>query len=240
MSTDAQVPFLTQEAYDRLVAELEHLSTTGREEIAKRIEAAREEGDLKENGGYHAAKDEQGKQAEDREGRRGSAQPRHRRAGHGRHGRRRGRRRGLPARQPRDRCRQRPRRLQRGEPARPGHPRTQGRREVVVRGAERPLDLGRDRQRRDLHGLTDDITKAPSVRTGPSSCAHPGGGRHLRLTPDAALLRASRHQVPTEDQSGTTIGTNPSRRSVSSVKSECSGPRVSTLSSRMTSLICSP
>ncbi len=62
MSTDAQVPFLTQEAYDRLVAELEHLSIAGREEIAKRIEAAREEGDLKENGGYHAAKDEQGKQ----------------------------------------------------------------------------------------------------------------------------------------------------------------------------------
>lgn len=62
MSTDAQVPFLTQEAYDRLVAELEHLSTIGRDEIAKRIELAREEGDLKENGGYHAAKDEQGKQ----------------------------------------------------------------------------------------------------------------------------------------------------------------------------------
>ncbi len=54
--------FLTQDAYDRLASELEHLSTTGREEIAKRIEAAREEGDLKENGGYHAAKDEQGKQ----------------------------------------------------------------------------------------------------------------------------------------------------------------------------------
>ncbi|GAA4188556.1 transcription elongation factor GreA [Microbacterium oryzae] len=62
MSDDTQVPFLTQEAYDRLAAELEHLSTTGREEIAKRIEAAREEGDLRENGGYHAAKDEQGKQ----------------------------------------------------------------------------------------------------------------------------------------------------------------------------------
>ncbi len=43
-------------------AELEELSTHGREEIAKRIESAREEGDLKENGGYHAAKDEQGKQ----------------------------------------------------------------------------------------------------------------------------------------------------------------------------------
>jgi transcription elongation factor GreA len=62
VSNDAQVTFLTQEAYDRLANELEHLSTTGREEIAKRIEIAREEGDLKENGGYHAAKDEQGKQ----------------------------------------------------------------------------------------------------------------------------------------------------------------------------------
>lgn len=62
MSAQAPVTFLTQDAYDRLVAELEYLTTTGREEIAKRIEAAREEGDLKENGGYHAAKDEQGKQ----------------------------------------------------------------------------------------------------------------------------------------------------------------------------------
>lgn len=62
MSDNAQTTFLTQEAYDRLSAELEQLSTTGREDIAKRIEAAREEGDLKENGGYHAAKDEQGKQ----------------------------------------------------------------------------------------------------------------------------------------------------------------------------------
>lgn len=53
--------FLTQEAFDRLTTELNDLSTRGREEIAKRIEAAREEGDLKENGGYHAAKDEQGK-----------------------------------------------------------------------------------------------------------------------------------------------------------------------------------
>jgi transcription elongation factor GreA len=62
VSSDAPVTFLTQDAYDRLAAELEHLSTTGREEIAKRIESARAEGDLKENGGYHAAKDEQGKQ----------------------------------------------------------------------------------------------------------------------------------------------------------------------------------
>ena len=62
MSNDAPVTFLTQDAYDRLASELEYLTTTGRTEIAKRIEVAREEGDLKENGGYHAAKDEQGKQ----------------------------------------------------------------------------------------------------------------------------------------------------------------------------------
>lgn len=61
MSQDTQVTFLTKDAYDRLSIELEALSTTGRDEIAKKIEAAREEGDLKENGGYHAAKDEQGK-----------------------------------------------------------------------------------------------------------------------------------------------------------------------------------
>ncbi len=53
--------WLTQEAFDRLALELETLSTSGRAEIVKRIELARSEGDLKENGGYHAAKDEQGK-----------------------------------------------------------------------------------------------------------------------------------------------------------------------------------
>lgn len=60
--TNADVTWLTQEAYDRLSTELAHLSGAGRTEIAKKIEAAREEGDLKENGGYHAAKEEQGKQ----------------------------------------------------------------------------------------------------------------------------------------------------------------------------------
>ncbi len=53
--------YLTQETYDRLKGELDELSGPGRIEIAKRIEAARLEGDLRENGGYHAAKDEQGK-----------------------------------------------------------------------------------------------------------------------------------------------------------------------------------
>jgi transcription elongation factor GreA len=53
--------WLTQDAYDRLKIEFEELSGPRRAEIIKRIEAAREEGDLKENGGYHAAKEEQGK-----------------------------------------------------------------------------------------------------------------------------------------------------------------------------------
>ena len=53
--------WLTQEAADRLSAELANLETTGRSEIIKKIEAARSEGDLKENGGYHAAREEQGK-----------------------------------------------------------------------------------------------------------------------------------------------------------------------------------
>jgi transcription elongation factor GreA len=59
VSTEAQT-WITQAAYDRLAEELEYLMTVARDDIAKRIQAAREEGDLKENGGYHAAKDEQG------------------------------------------------------------------------------------------------------------------------------------------------------------------------------------
>lgn len=60
MAEDDKV-WLTQEAYDRLNAELASLTGPWRLEIAKRIEAARAEGDLSENGGYQAAKDEQGK-----------------------------------------------------------------------------------------------------------------------------------------------------------------------------------
>ena len=56
-----EASWLTQEAYDRLAEELETLINVGRADIAKRIQEAREEGDLKENGGYHAAKEEQGK-----------------------------------------------------------------------------------------------------------------------------------------------------------------------------------
>ena len=53
--------WLTQEAADRLAAELAQLEGPLRAEIIKKIETARAEGDLKENGGYHAAREEQGK-----------------------------------------------------------------------------------------------------------------------------------------------------------------------------------
>ncbi len=56
-----QTHHLSQAAYDRLTAELDDLTTRGRVEIARKIEAARELGDLSENGDYHAAKEEQGK-----------------------------------------------------------------------------------------------------------------------------------------------------------------------------------
>jgi len=59
---DDTYTWLTQEAYDRLKAELDHLAGPGRIEIAQKIESARQEGDLRENGGYHAAKDQQGMQ----------------------------------------------------------------------------------------------------------------------------------------------------------------------------------
>lgn len=52
---------LSREAYERLKAEFDDLSTRGKIDIARRIEAARELGDLSENGDYHAAKEEQGK-----------------------------------------------------------------------------------------------------------------------------------------------------------------------------------
>jgi transcription elongation factor GreA len=55
------VHHLSQATHDRLQAELEELTTHGRVDIARKIQAARELGDLSENGDYHAAKEEQGK-----------------------------------------------------------------------------------------------------------------------------------------------------------------------------------
>ena len=51
-----QVHKLSQAAFDRLNEEYSHLTTTGRIDIARKIETARELGDLSENGDYHAAK----------------------------------------------------------------------------------------------------------------------------------------------------------------------------------------
>lgn len=57
---DAPATWLSQDAYDRLQAELDGM-IAGRAAIAAEINARREEGDLRENGGYHAAREEQGK-----------------------------------------------------------------------------------------------------------------------------------------------------------------------------------
>src|ERR671930_2040874 len=59
--SDTKVTWLTQDAYDRLKHELDEL-IANRPVIAAEINARREEGDLKENGGYHAAREEQGQQ----------------------------------------------------------------------------------------------------------------------------------------------------------------------------------
>ncbi|MPZ27881.1 MAG: transcription elongation factor GreA [Micromonosporaceae bacterium] len=63
MSTDRETPvtWLSQDGHDRLQAELTAL-IANRPTVATEINARREEGDLRENGGYHAAKEEQGKQ----------------------------------------------------------------------------------------------------------------------------------------------------------------------------------
>ena len=52
---------LSPAAHDRLKTEHDDLTTRGRIDIARKIETARELGDLSENGDYHAAKEEQGK-----------------------------------------------------------------------------------------------------------------------------------------------------------------------------------
>jgi len=58
----SETTWLTQEAYDRLKTEHEYLTGPGRTELATKIDEARSEGDLKENAGYHAAREEQAKQ----------------------------------------------------------------------------------------------------------------------------------------------------------------------------------
>ncbi len=57
----AEIHQLSQAAFDRLKTEFDDLTTRGRIDIARKIETARELGDLSENGDYHAAKEEKGK-----------------------------------------------------------------------------------------------------------------------------------------------------------------------------------
>ncbi|WP_040162120.1 transcription elongation factor GreA [Nigerium massiliense] len=56
------VVWLTQDAYDKLSEELEFMKGEGRQQVSAKIAQARDEGDLSENGGYHAAREEQGQQ----------------------------------------------------------------------------------------------------------------------------------------------------------------------------------
>lgn len=60
-ATGTNTIWVTQEAYDRLKAELDNLKGPVWDDITAKIAQARDEGDLKENGGYHAAREEQGK-----------------------------------------------------------------------------------------------------------------------------------------------------------------------------------
>ena len=59
-SSEASKTWLSKDAYDRLQAELDQM-IADRPKMAAEINARREEGDLRENGGYHAAREEQGK-----------------------------------------------------------------------------------------------------------------------------------------------------------------------------------
>jgi transcription elongation factor GreA len=59
--TQSAVVWLTQAKFDELKAELEELRGPTRSALVTRVSEARDEGDLKENAGYHAARDELGK-----------------------------------------------------------------------------------------------------------------------------------------------------------------------------------
>lgn len=56
----SELHYVTQETFDKMKEELNQLKTSGRAEIARAIQEAREKGDLKENAEYDAAKEAQG------------------------------------------------------------------------------------------------------------------------------------------------------------------------------------
>src|ERR1700761_2061811 len=59
MPSDDRVP-MTREGYEKLKADLDRMANVEMVEVAKRIAAARELGDLSENAEYHAARADQG------------------------------------------------------------------------------------------------------------------------------------------------------------------------------------
>jgi len=60
-STEQATIWLAPSAFDKLNAQLEDMKGPQRQKIVDEISAARDEGDLKENGGYHAAREAQGR-----------------------------------------------------------------------------------------------------------------------------------------------------------------------------------
>ncbi len=56
----SKVVYLTQEGYDKMKAELEHLRSVERPAVTAQIAEARDKGDLSENAEYDAAKEAQG------------------------------------------------------------------------------------------------------------------------------------------------------------------------------------
>jgi transcription elongation factor GreA len=56
----AKISYVTEEGYNKLKAELEHLTTIERPAISEQIAEARDKGDLSENAEYDAAKEAQG------------------------------------------------------------------------------------------------------------------------------------------------------------------------------------
>ncbi|MDD2695810.1 MAG: transcription elongation factor GreA [Anaerolineales bacterium] len=56
----SEQPVLTAEGAQKLKKELEHLTTTARQELARRLRDAVQQGDLSENADYHKAKEDQG------------------------------------------------------------------------------------------------------------------------------------------------------------------------------------
>jgi transcription elongation factor GreA len=57
--SDDTAEYLTQEKFEELSKELEHLKTVRRKEVAENLEYAKSLGDLSENADYHVAKEDQ-------------------------------------------------------------------------------------------------------------------------------------------------------------------------------------